>query len=610
MKTALYRKYRPRSFGEVLGQEAVAEALKNQIALSRYSHSYIFTGIRGTGKTTFARILAKAINCPNSKDGEPCNACDICHGIDEGEMLDISEIDAASNSGVDSMRELRDESAFAPNICKFRVYIIDEAHILSKEAWAALLKIMEEPPAHVIFILATTELHRVPATILSRCQRYELRRIPPSLIAKRLLEIAALENIDLKEDGAQLIARLADGAMRDALSLLDTCSSMGGEVDEKAVLRLAGLASRGYTDALLRALADGDIPKLLALLKELGESSADPVRVCYELLERLRDLLALKLAGSEALDLSPAALKELQALSSLFAAEEILTMLGALISLSDKLSYAPDRSLALELELLRMASQKLNLADEKKADMGIAPALTAAAPRAPAGEAETQKERPQPPETIGVAAPDAGERIFAAEAHEDAPPWEEPSVEDDIPLETEPFISIAQEPEADEGTDSQETAGEDDLYEHFLNAAEKPEPDPSPVPLEQSFPKAEEGGTVPAGLERFEGWEEVVESMRAASPLIYGCIRESAAYLDGKRLLIDGGDKFSLIASSRERLAEIERAVLESRGEKYRVEPYEPQKTPLAPKKSALDDILEKAKQKGITIDEITRESD
>ena len=242
MYQALYRKWRPKSFADVIGQEHITATLQKQVADGRLSHAYLFTGTRGTGKTTCAKILAKAVNCENPENGNPCNKCPSCLGIDSGAFLDVTELDAASNNGVDHVRALRDEAIYSPAQVKRRVYIIDEVHMLSISAFNALLKILEEPPEHLMFILATTELHKVPATILSRCQRFSFRRILPRDIAARMEYVAAEEGIDLRRDGAELLSRLADGALRDALSLLDQCAVGGGTVDSERVLDTLGLA--------------------------------------------------------------------------------------------------------------------------------------------------------------------------------------------------------------------------------------------------------------------------------------------------------------------------------------------------------------------------------
>ena len=295
MYQALYRKWRPKTFSDVVGQEHVTETLQRQVAEGRLSHAYLFTGTRGTGKTTCAKILAKAVNCEHPENGNPCNKCQSCLGIESGGFLDVMELDAASNNGVDHVRALRDEAIYSPAQVKKRVYIIDEVHMLSIAAFNALLKILEEPPEHLMFILATTELHKVPATILSRCQRFAFRRILPREIVGRLNYIAEQEGIDLRPDGAELLAHIADGALRDALSLLDQCAAAGGTIDSAAVLDALGLAGNLQTAQLMDCVLRRDT-KAALLLHRLYGSGKDVGAVLGELSALARDLLISKTA--------------------------------------------------------------------------------------------------------------------------------------------------------------------------------------------------------------------------------------------------------------------------------------------------------------------------
>ena len=296
MYQALYRKWRPKTFSDVVGQEHVTETLQRQVAEGRLSHAYLFTGTRGTGKTTCAKILAKAVNCEHPENGNPCNKCSSCLGIESGGFLDVMELDAASNNGVDHVRALRDEAIYSPAQVKKRVYIIDEVHMLSIAAFNALLKILEEPPEHLMFILATTELHKVPATILSRCQRFAFRRILPREIVGRLNYIAEQEGIDLRPDGAELLAHIADGALRDALSLLDQCAAAGGTIDSAAVLDALGLAGNLQTAQLMDCVLRRDTKAALLLLHRLYGSGKDVGAVLGELSALARDLLISKTA--------------------------------------------------------------------------------------------------------------------------------------------------------------------------------------------------------------------------------------------------------------------------------------------------------------------------
>lgn len=291
MYRALYRKWRPQVFADVVGQQDITSALQNQITHSKIGHAFMFTGTRGTGKTTCAKIFAKAVNCLAPKNGDPCCECEICRGLDNGSILDVIEIDAASNNGVDNIRDLRDETAYTPASCTYKVYIIDEVHMLSNQAFNALLKIMEEPPSHVIFILATTEIHKVPATILSRCQRYDFKRIGQSDITQRLEYIASQEQILLTPQAAQLIARLADGAMRDALSILETCCSSEKTVDEDTVRRAAGVCDKTYLFTLSSAISKKDIAAALQAIAETNAKSVDVKRICEELINHYRNIM-------------------------------------------------------------------------------------------------------------------------------------------------------------------------------------------------------------------------------------------------------------------------------------------------------------------------------
>lgn len=295
MYQVLYRKYRPKVFSDVYGQDHVTSTLKNEIKNGRVSHAYLFTGSRGTGKTTCAKILAKAVNCEHNVDGEPCNECEVCKGLDNGSIYDVVEIDAASNNGVDNIRELRDETNYAPSRGKYRVYIIDEVHMLSTGAFNALLKTLEEPPAHVIFILATTEVHKLPATILSRCQRFDFKRIQPETMAVRLKEVAGLEGLSLDDDAAVLIARIADGALRDGLSILDQCAGRSKEINSDLVSEVAGLAGREAMYKLSDCIANSDSNTAMSIISDLYQNSFDMERLCVEMINHFRNFLVAKI---------------------------------------------------------------------------------------------------------------------------------------------------------------------------------------------------------------------------------------------------------------------------------------------------------------------------
>lgn len=291
MHQALYRKYRPKNFDDVVGQEHITTTLRNEIMANRPAHAYLLMGSRGTGKTTCAKLIAKAVNCLCPVEGSPCGECDICIGIDNGSMVDVVEIDAASNNGVDNIRDLRDEAHFLPNVTKYRVYIIDEAHMLSIGAVNALLKIMEEPPAHVIFILATTEIHKVPATIQSRCQRFDFKRITTETIVGRLRTICNLEGLTSTDDALNMIARLADGGMRDAVSLLDLCSAHSSEITLDTVVEAAGLIAQDYLFDIADAISKKDLSGVMEIMQTLSVQAVEYDRLCQQLTAHYRNLL-------------------------------------------------------------------------------------------------------------------------------------------------------------------------------------------------------------------------------------------------------------------------------------------------------------------------------
>lgn len=355
---ALYRKWRPRSFDDVISQSHITTALRNQIREEKTAHAYLFTGSRGTGKTTCARILAKTVNCEHrTPEGNPCLECDICKEAERGALSDIVEIDAASNNSVEDIRDLREGTVYLPERCRYKVYIIDEVHMLSPSAWGALLKVMEEPPAYVKFILATTEVHKVPATIISRCQRYDFHRIRTADIAARLESIAKEEQLSLEPEAAQLIAHLSDGGMRDALSLLDQCASGGDAITAASVTATAGVAGRDSVFSILEAVQAQDAAKALEYTGALYDQSKDMVRLCDELLEQLRNMMLLK-AGSGQPDLLtclPDEQSRLQQLAQKPTLDTILWQIAQLQDCRERMQRNPGKRVELEMALLQLA---------------------------------------------------------------------------------------------------------------------------------------------------------------------------------------------------------------------------------------------------------------
>jgi len=362
MYQALYRKWRPRTFDDVVGQAHITDTLKRQVDGGRLSHAYLFTGTRGTGKTTCAKILARAVNCQHSVDGNPCNACPACLGIESGSILDVLELDAASNNGVDQVRALRDEAVYTPAAVRKRVYIVDEVHMLSTPAFNALLKILEEPPEHLMFILATTELHKVPATIKSRCQQFAFKRILPGDITQRLGYVAQQEGLDLTADGAALLARLADGGMRDALSLLDQCSGGQGTIDENRVLDTLGLAGNIETARLMALIADGDAAAALETLGRLYAAGKDVGSVLGELASLTRDLLLRRTAPHGAAALLTGGFDEttMRNLGERFTAPRLMQMLSLLQQTAADLGRSSNRRTDAELCLIRLCDVTLD----------------------------------------------------------------------------------------------------------------------------------------------------------------------------------------------------------------------------------------------------------
>ncbi len=462
---ALYRKYRPRTLDEVCGQDHITETLKAQVASGRLSHAYLFIGTRGTGKTSCAKILAKAVNCEHPVNGNPCCQCAACRGIDDGTVMDVVEIDAASNNGVDNIRALRDEAVFSPASVKKRVYIVDEVHMLSIAAFNALLKILEEPPEHLMFILATTELRKVPATILSRCQRYSFRRLDAEVISKRLDYIAAQEGFNLTEGASKLLARLADGGMRDAISLLDQCSS-APVIDENAVLEATGLAGNRRVADLLSAISENDAVAALDVFSSLWRDGKDPASLLSDLCALMRDVLLSELAPRGGVSLMSGAYdaKTISGFARVFTKEELLRNMQRAQDAIAALRDSPSPRTCVELCLVSLCDPALNsgipelLARISRLEAGTPP------PRAPAVEAAPE------PETIHV--PES-EHTYEPAPEDEAPPTpEEPPAYDDggyVRDEPEPTpepVGVYYNPEPPMP----------DRPDNF------PEPDPSPAP--------------------------------------------------------------------------------------------------------------------------------
>ena len=454
MYQALYRKYRPKTKADDIGQEHNTETQKNPLETRRQSQTNLFTGTRGTVKTTCAKFLAKAVNCEHPVNGNPCNQCAACRGIDDGSILDVVELDAASNNGVDNVRALRDEAVFSPANVRKRVYIIDEVHMLSTSAFNALLKILEEPPAHLMFILATTELHKVPATILSRCQRHSFKRIPVDTIAARLNYVAQQEHLNLQPDAAALLARMADGGMRDALTLLDQCSG-SDVITTETVISAMGLAGNLRTAQLLQSIADGDTAKTLEQFRSLWQDGKDPAALLDELSMLQRDLLMQAVAPRGGRELLSGGYdsETLQTLSGAFTPAQLLANLQSIQDALTAMAAQPNPRIAAELCLIRLCRPELcddvptlcARVDklEQAVRSGDIPATAASAPAKPAAALrqeprQVQKAQPKPepkpvlddvppwePPAPPASAPKA--KPEPKPVHDDVPPWEQPT---------------------------------------------------------------------------------------------------------------------------------------------------------------------------------------
>ncbi len=432
---ALYRKYRPQTFDDVSGQLAVTQTLKNQLSTGKMSHAYLFTGSRGTGKTSCAKILAKAVNCLDLQDGNPCNRCEACRAIDSCACMDVLEIDAASNNGVDNVRDLRDDAIYTPSQVKMRVYIIDEVHMLSISAFNALLKIIEEPPEHLLFILATTELHKVPATILSRCQRFSFRRISQEDIAARLQYVAYQENIDLDDSAARVLARMADGGMRDGLSLLDQCASAtAGELTAERVYECLGIAGERKAAELMGYIANHDTRNCLQLFNKLYADGKEMGALLDELACLARDLLVLKTAPEAGLSMlsGVADHQDAQQLARGFSSGELVRMMELLETTMSGFTRSASRRMDAELCLIRLCQPELELDAEslnarltRMEEQLKTGSFVVAAQSAPVQDAPIEPEEELPPMPDDEDAPPAEEAPPVPEEEENVGFWAE-----------------------------------------------------------------------------------------------------------------------------------------------------------------------------------------
>lgn len=544
MYQALYRKYRPKNFDEVVGQEHITATLKQEIASGRIGHAYLFTGSRGTGKTSCSKIIAKAVNCPNQQDGNPCGVCEICKGIDDGSVLDVTEIDAASNNGVDNIRQLREEANFTPAQVSYRVYIIDETHMLSVGAFNALLKIMEEPPEHVIFILATTEVHKIPATILSRCQRFDFRRISPSVIAARVRWVCEQEGIQIEPQAADLIARLAEGGMRDALSLLDVCRSNArtGEQDSSAsraekitlehVRQSAGLAVSDSLFAVADAVLRRDVPAVLQEIDRMFENSIDFEKMCVQLIAHYRGLMMAK-AVKNPQEFVSGLPQDTQRLSEQAAGYPMGQILYSLTVLQDALSRmgrTAQTRVELEMAAIKLCSPELDRS------------LDAILARLDRLEAQVRS---------GAVVPPAGE----------------------------------------------EKAPASDLQTALTRVQKTPPQKPATPPQDASQQDRPKKPVVP-----FAPWPQVLEALRHVNTALHGALVSTEAFLDGEIVLIDCQDPLFLemIRSNDYAKKSLHQALQSGAGRDYRIGPFKRERYERKKADDPMEQILASAEKLGV----------
>ena len=526
MYQVLYRKWRPQTFSDVSGQEHITTTLRNELKEGRLNHAYLFTGSRGTGKTTCAKILAKAANCLNLQDGNPCGECEICRGIDDASIFDIVEMDAASNRKIDDIRQIIDEVQFKPASCKYRVYIVDEVHMLTTEAFNALLKTLEEPPKHVIFILATTEVHKLPQTILSRCQRFDFHRIPPRAIADRLLFVAQQEEINLSDSSAMLIAGVADGALRDALSLLDRCIAINPDVTDEVVRTAAGLAGKEYLYELAVCVINKNTSKALEIIDRLYSESKDMSRLCDELVSHFRALMLIKSVSKprDIIVMSDSEFEEALTQSDYLSIADIVYYMDVLSRAYQNMGHGTGDRTELEMAMVKLSSPELDATTE---------ALTA--------------------------------RITALEK----------AVKKGITVNYAPTESISKQAVADEPKPEPEIVTEPVVQEEKSVAkvpVTKPAPKVEPTPVVKTNANLEE---IYRNAKPYMQWVDVVNNFTAVSSSIAAAFAGSLAYESGNYLLIDiNNDMAFQLLKNPTKKEEIRRIIYETTGKAYSLGPY------------------------------------
>lgn len=560
MYQVLYRKWRPKTFSDVSGQEHITTTLLNELSTNRLNHAYLFTGSRGTGKTTCAKILAKAVNCLHPVNGNPCGECEICKGIDSGGMLDVTEMDAASNRKIDDIRQIIDEVQFKPSKCKYRVYIIDEVHMLTTEAFNALLKTLEEPPEHAIFILATTEVHKLPQTILSRCQRFDFHRIPPRAIADRLLYVASQEGVTLSDGAALLAASVADGALRDALSLLDRCIAISSDIDEDVVRSAAGLARKTYLFELANCVINKNTAKALEIVNRLYGESKDMARLCDELLSHFRTLMLIKSVKNprDIIIMADDEFEQAQVQSDYLSLADIVYYMDVLSRAYQNMGRGTGDRTELEMAVVKLSSAELD---------GTVEALTA---RVTALEKAVKK---------GIRVNCVPEQVQAVSqpVQSETPKPEVQKSEPEKVQEVKPVVETEKDEPAAPTTKIQ---GQPAQEQPALTAsAPKKAVQRQSVDLDAIYNNAQP----------FPDWAEVVNNMKPVSRTIAAAFANSSAYTSGKYMLIDTDNEMAFeLLKNNERRQEIRQLIFETTGQHYNLGPY---KRPSAKQEDKTDPV-------------------
>lgn len=560
MYQVLYRKWRPKTFSDVSGQEHITTTLLNELSTNRLNHAYLFTGSRGTGKTTCAKILAKAVNCLHPVNGNPCGECEICKGIDSGGILDVTEMDAASNRKIDDIRQIIDEVQFKPSKCKYRVYIIDEVHMLTTEAFNALLKTLEEPPEHAIFILATTEVHKLPQTILSRCQRFDFHRIPPRAIADRLLYVASQEGVTLSDGAALLAASVADGALRDALSLLDRCIAISSDIDEDVVRSAAGLARKTYLFELANCVINKNTAKALEIVNRLYGESKDMARLCDELLSHFRTLMLIKSVKNprDIIIMADDEFEQAQVQSDYLSLADIVYYMDVLSRAYQNMGRGTGDRTELEMAVVKLSSAELD---------GTVEALTA---RVTALEKAVKK---------GIRVNCVPEQVQAvSQPVQSEPP--KPEAQKSEPEKVQEVKPVVETEKDEPVAPTTKIQGQPAQEQPVLTAsAPKKTVQRQSVDLDAIYNNAQP----------FPDWAEVVNNMKPVSRTIAAAFANSSAYTSGKYMLIDTDNEMAFeLLKNNERRQEIRQLIFETTGQHYNLGPY---KRPSAKQEDKTDPV-------------------